>query len=89
MQFIHSREFLNGNQCVRVDCDTQCNVMLTDDTNFSSYKSGRTYRYTGGFFTEFPAVLVPPYAGHWNISIDLGGKSANIRYSITVITIPA
>jgi hypothetical protein len=89
MSFIHAREFLNPNQCVRVDCDTQCNVQLLDDTNFSQYKNGNSYRYTGGFFREFPAILVPPCSGFWNVTIDLGGASANIRYSITVITLPS
>jgi len=88
MDFIHTREFLDGNQYFRVDCDTQCNIQLMDDTNFSHYKSGRSYRYTGGYFKEFPANIVPPYAGHWNIALDLGGGNANIRYSFEVVTIP-
>lgn len=88
MQFIHSREYLDGNQYVRVDCDTQCNLMLTDDNNFANYEAGRSYRYYGGFFKEFPAILVPPYPGNWNITLDLGGAGANIRYSITIVKIP-
>jgi hypothetical protein len=88
MDFIHAREFLSANQFVRVDCDTQCNVMLTDDINFQSYRNGQSYRYTGGFFKEFPAMLAPPYPGNWNVTVDLGGDSANIRYSITVVTFP-
>ncbi len=88
MEFIHAREFLAGNQYVRVECNSQCNVILTDDINFRDYKEGRSFRYYGGFFKEFPAVLVPPYPGYWNITIDSGGKSATICYSITVVTIP-
>ncbi len=88
MQFIHAREWLNGDQFVRVTCDTQCNVLLMDDTNFGAYERGDSYRYHGGFFKSFPAVLVPPYPGFWNVALDLGGASANIRYSITVVTIP-
>jgi len=89
MDFIHAREFLNGNQCIRVECDTQCNVLLMDDTNFASYKAGHSYRYSGGFFKEFPAIVVPPCSGNWNVVIDLGGGSANIKYNITVLTIPS
>lgn len=88
MQFIHAREFLGGNQCVRVDCDTQCNVRLLDDSNFAAYREGRSHRYHGGFFREFPAILTPPCSGYWNITIDLGGGSASIRYDIRVVTIP-
>jgi hypothetical protein len=85
MQFIHAREYLMQGQSIRVDCDTQCNVMLTDDSNFNNYRSGHGFRYYGGFYDRFPAVIAPPHPGHWNVTIDVGGGSANIRYSITVV----
>lgn len=85
MEFIHAREYLEGGQAVRVDCDTQCNVMLTDDVNFMSYKRGQGFRYFGGQFKAFPAIITPPHGGHWNVTIDLGGGSANIRYSISKV----
>lgn len=84
MNFVHAREYLNCGQSVRVDCDTQCNVMLTDDYNFENYRSGRQFTYFGGHRTHFPITLTPPHAGHWNVTIDLAGRSANIKYSITV-----
>lgn len=85
MDFIHAREYLDGNQSVLVDCDTQCNVMLTDDANFSHFKRGNRFHCFGGSFDRFPALLSPPHAGHWNITIDLGGATANIRYSIRIV----
>ncbi len=85
MEFIHAREFLSDGQSVRVDCDTQSNVMLTDDSNFNSFRNGNSFRYTGGHYTHFPVILTPPHSGYWNITIDLAGGSANIRYSFTVI----
>jgi Domain of unknown function (DUF1883) len=88
MQFIHARELLNGDQFIRVTCDTQCNVQMMDDINFAAYQRGDSYRYQGGFFKKFPAVLVPPYPGNWNVTLDLGGAGAHIRYSITVVTFP-
>ena len=87
MQFIHAREYLESDQAVQVDCDTQSNVMLTTDSNFERYKSGRGgFEYFGGFYKQFPAVIKPPHSGYWNITIDVGeGYRANIRYSINVI----
>lgn len=85
MDFIHAREYLEDGQAIRVDCDTQCNVMLTDDANFSSYKSGQRFTYFGGNFKAFPAIIRPPRSGHWNVVVDLGGGSANIRYNISKI----
>jgi hypothetical protein len=84
-QFIHGRENLADGDVVQVDCDTQCNVLLLTDANFSSYQRQQAYNYYGGHFTYFPARLAAPHSGYWNVVIDLGGGSANIRYSITVI----
>lgn len=85
MKFIHAREYLTVGQCIQVECDTKCNVQLMDDNNFQAYKHGQDYRYIGGFFTHFPAILAPPHAGYWNVTLDLGGGSATIKYSITVL----
>lgn len=85
MDFLHSREYLQAGQSVRVDCDTQCNVMLTDDLNFQQYRRGANFRYHGGSYKAFPVVLSAPSTGYWNVTIDLGGGSATIRHSIQVI----
>jgi hypothetical protein len=85
MNFIHSREFLNEGDTVVLDCDTQCNFMLTDDTNFSSYKRCGRFQYYGGFFKKFPARIAVPHAGHWNITLDLAGGRANIRYGFRIL----
>lgn len=85
MHFIHSKEYLNAGDVVVLDCDTQCNFMLTDDSNFSSYKRGGQFRYYGGHFKLFPARIAVPHAGNWNVTIDLGGGRANIRYNLQVI----
>jgi hypothetical protein len=40
MNFLHSEAWLNcGDQAV-INLDSQANVMLMDDSNFSSYRSG-------------------------------------------------
>lgn len=82
MQFIHAREYLNGGDVVIVDCSHQCNIRLMDDSNFSSFKSGRRHSYYGGAYKMFPARIQVPHDGNWNVTIDFGGGSANISYSI-------
>ena len=84
-QFIHGREHLSAGDCVQVDCDTECNVMLLTDSEFTKYKNRKSFSYHGGHFNRFPAQLVAPRAGYWNVILDLGGGSANIRYSIQVV----
>lgn len=85
MSFLHKRMHLNHGDIVVVDCSHQCNVSILTDTNFSNYKSGRRYQYHGGFFKMLPARIQAPSTGYWNVVIDLGGGSANIRHSISVI----
>ena len=80
--FIHGREYLEEGDVVIVNCDYQCNVLVMDDSNFSSYRSGRGFSHYGGFYQRLPARIRVPHSGHWNTVIDLGGGSANIRYNI-------
>jgi hypothetical protein len=83
--FLLQQEYLNARDVVILQCDTQCNFLLLDDANFSSYEREGSYSYYGGFFTHFPARIVVPRSGHWNIVIDLGGGHANIRYGIRIV----
>jgi hypothetical protein len=85
MQFLHKREYLHHNDVVVVDCSHQCNIRLLDDTNFHRYRSGQPHRYHGGFYKELPARITAPYDGFWNITLDLGAGSANIRHSISIV----
>lgn len=84
-KFLHGREYLHDSDVVVIDCDTQCNFMLVDDSNFSAYRRGVAYTYYGGHFKRFPGRIVVPHSGNWNWILDLAGGSANIRYSVTYI----
>jgi hypothetical protein len=85
MNFLHAREYLSAGDIAVVGCDTQCNVMLMDDSNFANYKNGRQFKYHGGHFKMFPARIAAPSTGNWNVVLDLGGGSASIRHSISFI----
>ncbi|MCX0424838.1 MULTISPECIES: DUF1883 domain-containing protein [Aeromonas] len=86
MSFIHSREFFHQGDVVVVDCSHQSNIMLTDDHHFQKYRrGGGGFEYYGGHYKTFPVRIPVPRTGHWNVTIDLGGGSANIRYSINVV----
>ncbi len=83
---LHSREYLDSNDVVEVESDTQCNVMLMTDTDYSNFKSRRDFQYIGGFFKSFPARLVPNHSGNWNIVLSLPpGHRATIRHSIDIL----
>jgi hypothetical protein len=85
MDFIHAREYLAAGDVVVLNCDTQCYFRLTDDPNFGALKRGGQHTYYGGFFKAFPARIKVPSTGYWNVTIDLGGGTANIRYSLSYI----
>jgi hypothetical protein len=84
MSFLHQRESLNRGDVVTLDCDTQCNFMLMDDSSFSTYKRGGRFTHYGGHFKRFPARIVTPRSGSWNIVVDLGGAQASIRYNLSI-----
>jgi hypothetical protein len=76
---------LDAGDVVALDSDTQGNVMLLSDLDFSSYRSGRAYRYFGGFFRHFPAHITAPSSGHWYVVFDLGGRRAAVHTALRVI----
>jgi hypothetical protein len=85
LDFLHQRDYYNGGDVIILDCDTQCNFVIMDDSNFSSYQRGDSHHYHGGHFTHFPARIGVPSSGHWNVVIDLGGGGATIQHSLSVV----
>ena len=85
MQFMHKREYLSEGDVVVVDCSHRCNVRVMCDSDFSSYRSGRSHRYYGGHYERLPARITVPADGYWNITLDIGGGSASIRHSIGIL----
>lgn len=45
--YLHDQKFLNRGDIVHLDCDTQCNFMIMDNTNFQNYRNGRQFNYYG------------------------------------------
>ncbi|MFW2003018.1 DUF1883 domain-containing protein [Acinetobacter ursingii] len=83
---LHDDKYLNQGDVVRLDCDTQCNFMIMDGTNYQNYRHGRRFTYCGGKFVYFPATITVPHTGTWHVVIDLGGGRANIRYNLSYLT---
>lgn len=59
--------------------------MITDDNNFRNFKANRSFDYHGGSYDYFPVRIKVPRSGYWNVTIDLAGRRANIRYNISYI----
>lgn len=85
MEFLHT-EFRGGlERIVVVTLDRQANVMLLDDFNFDAYRTGRGFRYHGGWASRSPVRLRPPGNGHWHVVVDLGGGSGTIRAGVRIL----
>ncbi len=78
---IHSREHLNDGDAVIANCTHQCNFMIMDDSNFSAFRRGSQFTCYGGFFRRFPARVVAPRSGAWNIVLQAPPGS---RYGMQV-----
>jgi hypothetical protein len=85
--FASEQRQLNQGDMVIVECDRQCNIRLVDDNNFEKLRNGNQHKYYGGFYRIFPARLVVPRSGHWNVVIDLGGQRNVAKYCIRYLTV--
>jgi len=83
MNFLHSDSFLDRGEAAVVSLNSQANVMLMDDVNFSAYQAGRSFRYFGGLAERSPVRLVAPHSGHWNVVVDLGGYAGSVRAGVS------
>ena len=92
VKFIHQREHLNEGDIVVIECSNTCNIRLMSDANFRSFKNGGRHTYHGGAFDRFPAKIVVPSTGFWNITIDTVTPRAisvtrkpNVKHSIKIV----
>jgi len=85
MEFLHSDVQLGSNDLVIVTLDAQANVMLLDESNFSRYRSGKSFSYFGGPTRVSPCRLRPPRGGRWHVVVDLGGYAGSVAAGLRVI----
>ena len=85
MRFLHWEVDAVQGTVVEVELDSQANVMLMDDINFSSYRRGSTFRYHGGLAKRSPARLSAPHKGRWHLVVDLGGRGGHVNASVSIL----
>ena len=85
MKFLHVESHPDAGDLAIIGLDSQVNVMLMEDINFSSYRSGRSFRYIGGLAQRSPVRLTAPHTGHWNVVVDLGGYLGSVRAGISFL----
>jgi hypothetical protein len=85
MNYLHYDFEAPVGSIIEVTLDKQANVRLLDSINYSNYKTGRRFQFTGGKALRSPIKLEVPHAGHWHVVIDLGGYRGTIRASARLI----
>ena len=90
MRFIHhDLGYRQTGDVVEVNlAGNAANVRLLDRTNFSSYRSGRRHRYTGGLAKRSPIRLVVPSSGNWHVAVDMMGLRGTVRSSVRMVPKP-
>ncbi len=86
MNFLHKEFDLAAGDVVEVTLDHAANVQLLDPSNFLAYRSGRPYRYHGGYVTTSPFRITAPHSGHWHLVVDLGGNAGTVRASVRILS---
>jgi hypothetical protein len=61
------------------------NVILVNELNFTRYRAGAPFSYTGGHYQRSPVSLEVPEAGHWYVVVDLGGFGGRVRGKVKVL----
>ncbi|WP_167736442.1 DUF1883 domain-containing protein [Nocardioides sp. 1609] len=53
---------------------SESDVFLVDRTNFSKFKRGQSFKYTGGHYNRSPITLQVPQTGHWTAIVIPSGR---------------
>ena len=87
MQFIkHDLGHRAGGEIVEIILKgNAANVRLMDSSNFLYYRSGRRHRYAGGHAKKSPVRLQIPNAGHWYVTVDMGGYAGRVESSVRML----
>lgn len=59
------------------------NVQVMDESNFQSFRSGRSHRHYGGYYTQSPILIKVP-SGRWHVVVHLGGTAGHVSATVTV-----
>ena len=87
MQFIkHELGPLDGGEVAEVTITSPANVRLLDSENFWLYRSGRRHHFIGGHYTQQLVQFRIPEAGHWFVTVDLGGYEGRVGSTFRILS---
>jgi hypothetical protein len=69
---------------VRVDINTEANILLVSDAALEAYRRHLPFHYIGGGFARETHVLGVPTTGSWHVIIDLGGRPGHVEHHVGI-----
>lgn len=84
MNFLDYRVSTGPNSRIEVTLSIAANVLVMDESNFQSFRSGGKHRYHGGYYTQTPVTIRVP-SGQWHVVIHLGGLTGHLSAGVRVI----
>jgi hypothetical protein len=82
MEYLHKEIDAGPEDLIEVALDHPANVLLLDPANFDHYRQRQPYRYYGGYVTQGPFRIRPPFKGHWHLVVDLGGGAGAVKAAV-------
>jgi hypothetical protein len=84
MNFLNYEVSTGPNSMIEVVLSgTAANVLVMDEANFQSFRSGSNHRHYGGYYTQSPIFIKAP-PGRWHVVVHLGGAAGRVSATVTV-----
>ena len=78
-EFLHREVDVGPEDVLEVTLDHPANVLLLDQVNYDLYRRRQPYKYIyGGYVTQSPFRIRPPFKGQWHVVVDLGGGPGTV-----------
>ena len=85
MNFLNYEVSTGPNSTIEVALSgNAANVLVMDEGNFQSFRSGGAHRYYGGYYTHSPIIIRVP-SGQWHVVIHLGGGAGHVSATVRVL----
>lgn len=86
MDFVHHKlGHRKRGEVIEIELDAAANVRLLNSSQFSAYRSGRSFRAIQGQARQSPVRFQIPQSGQWHVVIDFGGYPGRVRSSVRVL----
>ena len=84
MNFLNYEVTTGPASVIEVTLSLAANVLVMDESNYQSFRSGSAHRYYGGYYTQSPVIIRVP-SGRWHVVVHLGGLSGHLTAAVRIL----